>query len=253
MKKIISLVVLVASVLVAQTSSSKTLLEVRHELSLVSARSSTVSDQTSNIENALQVQEQSQKKSPGLAIIYSLLLPGMGELYAGGYESGKYFTIADGVLWGTLAGFNIYGNWKQNNYESFASVNAGANFSGKDSDFRANVSVYMSWEQYNKDMDLNGNYEKVYKSQSYYWNWQSNDQRKEYRDMWTSSEAAFNNIRFVAGALILNRVISIVNAVRLVSAYNKNIAQQVSWNVYFGVQEKPTLPQTLTFNFVKTF
>ncbi len=249
MKKIISLVVLVASSLTAQTFSPKTLIEAKHELALVSTQASEIND--INSINKLQFQEPMQKKSPGLAILYSLLLPGMGELYAGGYESGKYFTIADGVLWGTLAGFNIYGNWKQNNYESFASANAGADFTGKDSDFRANVSVYMSWEQYNKDMDLNGNYEKVYKSQSYYWNWQSNDQRKEYRDMWTSSEAAFNNLRFVAGALILNRVISVVNAVRLVSAYNKNLAQQVSWNVYFGVQEKPTLPQTLTFNFVK--
>ncbi len=39
------------------------------------------------------------KKSVGLAAIYSLLLPGMGELYAEGFSSGKYFLIAEGVLW----------------------------------------------------------------------------------------------------------------------------------------------------------
>jgi hypothetical protein len=253
MKKVLSLVVLVASFVIAQTTNQKSLLEIKQELSTVSIIQPIESSNNSNQNIVVQLAEPSQKKSPGIAILCSLLLPGMGELYANGYDSGKYFTIADGVLWGTLAGLNIYGNWKQNNYESFAGVNADANFNGKDADFKANVGIYMSMDQYNKEMDLNGSFDKVYKTQSYNWNWQSNDQRKEYRDMWSSSEAAFNNIRFVAGALILNRVISVINAVRLVSAYNKNLAQEVSWNVYFGVQDKPTLPQTLTFNFIKAF
>lgn len=71
--------------------------------------------------------------------------------------------------------------------------------------------------------------------------------------MWSSSEGAYNKVRFVVGALILNRIVSAINAVRLVSAYNKNLSQEVSWNIYFGVEEKPTLPQTLTFNFSTRF
>jgi hypothetical protein len=36
------------------------------------------------------------KKSAGLAALYSLVLPGMGELYAEGFSSGKYFLLAEG-------------------------------------------------------------------------------------------------------------------------------------------------------------
>lgn len=174
----------------------------------------------------------------------------MGELYADGFDSGKYFTIADGVLWGTLAGFNIYGNWQEKNYRTFAESNAGVSLAGKESDFFANIGSYLSVEDYNKAKELNREFGKVYDPQKYYWNWKTNDNRKEYRDMWSSSENAFNNLRFAAGALILNRLISAINAVRLVSVYNKNIEEQLSWNIYFSTQKSVTLPQSISLNFI---
>ncbi len=182
-----------------------------------------------------------------------MLLPGMGELYANGYESGKYFTIADGVLWGTFTGFDLYGNWQAKNYKSFAESKGGVKLDNKDADYFANIGIYQSLDEYNSVMELNRNFEKVYNPSTHYWNWSSQDQRKEYRDMWTSSEAAFTNVRFVVGALILNRVISAINAVRLVSAYNKNLPKELSWNISVGVENHPTLPSSITFNFVKSF
>ncbi|MDP2036457.1 MAG: hypothetical protein Q8L04_03675 [Ignavibacteria bacterium] len=194
-----------------------------------------------------------QKKSPGLAILYSMILPGMGELYADAYDSGKYFTIADGALWGTFTGFTLYGDWKRNNYISFAKTNAGINLDGMESDFIANVSIYMSTDDYNRIKELNREFSQTYNASNYKWNWESNDKRKEFRDMWSSSEGAYNKVRFVVGALLLNRIVSAINAVRLVSAYNRNLPQELSWNVYFGVEDKPTLPQTFTFNFTTRF
>lgn len=192
------------------------------------------------------------RKNPGLAILYSLLLPGMGELYAGGYDTGVYFTVADGLLWGTLAGFSIYGNWQEKNYKSFAETNAGVILSGKESEFFANIGSYLSVEDYNKVQELNREFGKVYDTQKFYWKWENNDKRREYREMWSSSESAFNNLRFAAGALILNRLISAINAVRLVSAYNKNLQQELSWNVYFSLMNNPDLPQSFQINFIKS-
>src|ERR1039457_6180733 len=60
--------------------------------------------------NPLPVKEEFSRKSVFLAITYSILLPGMGELYAGNYASGKYFTIAEAVFWGTYIGMNQYSN-----------------------------------------------------------------------------------------------------------------------------------------------
>lgn len=256
MKKIISLVVLVSSIAFAQTRPTGNILELKTIQSQNHMiLSSSDEYRVSSIENPISSFPDvgSEKKSAALGVLYSLLLPGMGELYANRYDAGKYFTIADGVLWSVFAGFNIYGNWQEKNYKSFAESKGGIVNNGKDADYYANIGNYLSIDEYNAAMDLQGSFNKVYDTSTHYWKWDSNDQRREYRNMWTSSEQAFNNERFAIGALILNRVISAINAVRLVNAYNKNLNQQISWNIYFNVENKPTLPTQLTFNFVRSF
>jgi hypothetical protein len=258
MKRIISLVVLISSIVFSQNNQTKSIAELK-QLSTISFQQSAGTEQiptfnvkpfTSNIEP---IELSNKKKSAPLAILYSLLLPGMGELYAERFDSGKYFTIADGVLWGVFAGFEIYGNWQEKNYKSFAETIGGVNLDGKDSDYFANIGNYQSIDEYNAEMDLNEYYSKVYNTSTHYWKWANTDQRREYRNMWSKSENAYNNVRFVVGALILNRVVSVINAVRLVAAYNKNLQKEVSWNIYFGIDNKPTMPSSYTLNFVSAF
>lgn len=249
MKNIISLVVIVSSISLAQTNGTKSLIELK-QLSAVSSQQLAVHSSQQLISNQNIIPE---KKNAALAILYSMLLPGMGELYADAYDSGKYFTIADGVLWGAFTGLNIYGNWQEKNYKSFAESKGGVLLGGKDSDYFGNIGVYLSIDDYNTAMELNRDFNKTYNTTTYSWKWSNDDQRKEYRNMWSSSENAFNNIRFVVGALILNRLISAVNAVRLVNAYNKNLLPQLSWNIFVGVDNHPALPTSITFNFIKSF
>lgn len=193
-----------------------------------------------------------KKKNTGLAIIYSLLLPGMGELYADSYESGKYFTITEGVLWGTYIGINTYGNWQKDRYISFAAANGKVNIQDKDDEYFATISEYLSIEQYNNEKALERDFNKMLNENKYFWKWTSED-RKAYRSMWVSSEQAFNNLRFVVGGLIINRIASAVNAVRLVTAYNKRQAQELSWNISAGVENSINLPNHFTINFQTKF
>jgi hypothetical protein len=194
------------------------------------------------------------KKSTGMAIIYSLLLPGMGELYADSYNSGIYFTIADGVLWGTFIGMNVYGNWQKDRYIEYAQVNADITTEYKDDNYYATIGSYSDMETYNDLKALERNYDQMYNSEVYYWKWNTSEDRKSYRTMWISSEQTFNNVRFVVGALILNRVISAINAVRLVSKYNNKLNEEVGWDVSLGVNANQYLPTTtLTLNFQKNF
>lgn len=193
------------------------------------------------------------KKNPGLAIIYSILLPGMGELYADGYSSGKYFTIAEGTLWGIFIGMNSYANWQRDRYKAYAVTNAGINTNGKDADFYATIADYSSVNQFNDEQALNRDFNAMYNVETHYWYWRTTEQRRTYRGMWSSSEQTFNDIRFVVGALILNRVASVVNAVRLVSAYNKNLDADLSWNVSVGLLNQNAIPTALAINFQTTF
>jgi hypothetical protein len=57
----------------------------------------------------------------------------------------------------------------------------------------------------------------------------------------------------VVGAMLLNRLASAINAVRLVAAYNKRIEEEVSWNISVGISRPANLPHQLTLNFQKSF
>lgn len=198
------------------------------------------------------VEIQSGKKNSGLAILYSLLLPGMGELYAESYNSGIYFTIAEGVLWGTYIGMDTYANWQKNRYESYAISGAGINPDGKDKDFYSRISLYSNIDQYNNEKALERKFDEMYDPQQYFWKWNSTEERRMYREMWLSSEQTFNDIRFVIGAMLLNRLASAVNAVRMVSKYNSRLEEQ-SWNVSIGTFSHPNIPASLTLNFSTSF
>jgi len=194
------------------------------------------------------------KKSAGLAMLYSFILPGMGELYAGNYNSGKYFTIADGALWVALAGMNAYGTNQRNNYIAFSKAFADVTANGKSDQFFADIGGYNSVEDFNTRQLLDRNFEGTYSTVTHYWKWRSAEKRKEYKSTWTSSESAFNNIKFVAGALVLNRVISMINAIRIVSAYNKSLNPETAWNVSFGLDKfRETMPTSLTVNLSTSF
>jgi hypothetical protein len=241
MRTLIFLIV-VSAVTFAQTEKAS-LLQLKSEMSQIELPSN-----QSDVETSVQ----SGKKNAGLAVLYSLLLPGMGELYAGSYNSGKYFTIAEGAIWLTYTGMYSYGNWKENNYKSYAQSYAGVVNSGKDDDYYANVGNYSSIDQFNREKALEGNFNEMYNVEQNYWNWSSEQQRKEYRGLWSSSENAYNNLQFVVGALVLNRIISAVNAARLVSAYNKSLDAQSAWNVSFNMGT-PQTKSGLTLNLSTSF
>jgi len=246
--KIISLILLLfSSILFSQTDNQKSIQELKYS---IKNSEDNIQESYADI-NSFQSNE---KKSVGLGIVYSLLLPGMGELYADAYSTGKYFTIADGILWGTLIGMSTYSNWQEDDYKTYAASTGGViNDSNKDEEFYANIGDYTSVYTYNDQKALERNFNEMYDEEAYFWEWNTTDDRRTYRDMWNSSETASNNIRFVVGGLILNRVISAINAARLVSSYNKSIEEEVSWNFSVGFMNTPNLPTSLALNVQKSF
>lgn len=238
MKKFALLFILPA-ILFAQKNPSKSLLELKSQMNIQPV------EQTKIFED----EYKTRKKSVGLALLYSALLPGMGELYGSDYSLGKYLTISDGVLWGVLIGYNAYSSNMEDNYKSFATSIGSAGVEGKDDKYFADMGNYLDIDQYNRRQELDRNFNEIYDDETHYWKWDGQAQRSEYRSMWKSSETADNNIRFVAGALILNRIVSMINAVRVVSKHNNRLKEELGWNVSLGVTNHVTLPKSLTLNF----
>lgn len=192
------------------------------------------------------------KKNNGLAILLSAVLPGMGELYADDYSTGKYFTIADGVLWGGLIGASAYAKNQEDNYRTFSETYGGVSLNGKDDKYFADISGYIDVYEFNHIQDLSRSND-IYNENTHYWKWGGQDQRREYRSLWKSSETAYNSTRFIVGALILNRIASVINAVRLVNRHNNNLKAELGWDVSFNYSNTFSEPDKLSMNFRTSF
>lgn len=161
------------------------------------------------------------RKSVGLAAVYSLLLPGMGELYADGFSSGKYFLIAEAALWLTYAGAELYGNNLRDDARTFAAVHAGIIPQGKDDQFYVDIGNFPNLEEYNdkrlRDREVDRLYDPL---QGYSWGWDSDAARQSYKDQRLASESAYNARKFIGAVLLINHVASAINAARAAIAHN---------------------------------
>ncbi len=169
------------------------------------------------IQNALSA----STKNVGLAVLYSLLLPGMGELYVGEYGVGKFFTIGEAALWLAYTSFELYGNWLRDDARRFAASHAGVQLSGRDDQFFVDIGNFLNTYDYNEAKLRNREPEKLYDVNSgLFWQWDSDANRASYRDLRISHDRVFNNAQFVAAAIIVNHIASAVNAARLAISHN---------------------------------
>jgi hypothetical protein len=161
------------------------------------------------------------KKSVSLAVVLSLLLPGMGELYVGDYSTGRYLTAADGALWITYASFELYGTWLRDDARKFATTNAGVNLSGQDNQFFVDIGNYKDVYYYNERKLQERQDNKLYDpNSSYFWSWNDDQNRQEYKKLRISSDQAFNSKQYVVAAVIINHIVSAINAARLAISHN---------------------------------
>ena len=177
-------------------------------------------------------QAERSKKSVPLAIAYSLILPGLGDLYADNFGTGKYFMGAEAGLWITYGGFRYYGQWLKDDAKTFAAQAALADFNGKDDKFEVNLGNFSDVASYNEAKLRNREFDLMYDpNSSYSWQWSSDADRSHYKDLRNRGVGTIQNSQFVVGALILNRVIAAISAARSALAYNRSVQTLGSWRV----------------------
>ncbi len=240
------LFIVIVFVLIGSNSlvAQKNLFQLRAELSVPNNNSLQVQDVTSI-----------NKKSGFTAVLYSLLLPGMGELYADGFDEGQYSLIAEGGLWLTYFSFQQYGNWLQTDARNFATAHAGASLNDKQDQFFVNLGNFNDTYDYNEKKLRDRDLEKVYDvNGSYFWRWDSDQNRKDYRAMRVSSERVLNNSKFVIATIIVNRLISAINAARLTRLYNQRLNENLgSWWLESSIINNGLKPDGLAVRLVHRF
>jgi hypothetical protein len=164
------------------------------------------------------------KKSVVLAVVASLILPGMGELYAESFESGKYNLIAEGGLWLTYSGFRMHADWLQQDARTFANQHAGANFDNKDDQYSVDIGNFNTTDEYNQAKLRNRENDLVYTADQYKWQWDSDANRTQFKDLRIRSGEVKNNAKFFIAAVVVNHLFSAFSAGRKTAAYNKSLS-----------------------------
>jgi hypothetical protein len=243
MNTIISIVVSL-TIFVSMTAAQTDLFRLRSELA-------------SSAPSSIQVTEplSYEKKSAATAVLYSLLLPGMGELYADGFDEGRYSLIAEGGLWLTYFSFRQYGSWLQDDARRFASSHSGASIGGKKDQYFVDLGNFDDTYEYNDKQLRDRELEKVYDvNAGYYWKWDSEGSRREYRALRVSSERVLNNSKFVIASIVVNRILSAINAARLVRLYNQRGAESLgSWRFESSLINDGLKPDGLRLSIIHRF
>ena len=154
-------------------------------------------------------------KSKWKAGLYSALLPGLGEYYVGRKGKAKIFFAVEATSWISFISFHTYSRWKEDDMMKFAAERAGADLEGKDDTFRDLVGFYDDIDQYNTRGRVDDPERPYYQDNSeYHWAWADPTDRATYRSLKNRSREASRRRDFMIGLAVVNRIVSIIDAVR---------------------------------------
>ncbi len=221
MKRIIALVFIftVPIILFGQNNSDTSQLKPFDTSKLISSEVTSVSQPVS-------------VPSRGKAFLLSFLLPGMGEYYAGSPRMGKIFLGTEASLWMAFGSLQYYGKRLEHDYKLFAAAHAGLNTSGKDHAFLVDVENYPSLAAYNADQLRRRNLKAMYpETEEYNWDWDSEDNRWKFEELRTNADRAFRSSMIVVGGIVVNHIISSIDAIRIVRKHEKRAEQSLSYGI----------------------
>jgi hypothetical protein len=164
------------------------------------------------------------KVSRGVAVLSSAVLPGTGELLLGAGLRGEVMMWLDGALLGGLAGLSWYATSRESDARLQAARWAGADLSISESRYYRALEGYDNAEEYNEQVrsDARARFpQDPARQRSYFdslaysgissWNWSSDSARYDYWNTRRSSRSAELTGQFAVAALVLNRLVSVVD------------------------------------------
>jgi hypothetical protein len=179
-------------------------------------------------------------KSVTKAAFLSFLLPGAGEIYAGAPTKGKIFISVEASSWAGFFGFRTYGGWLKKDYKVYAASHAKVNLAGKPDEFFDNLAFYDNRDLYNQFALLYHRGEaKPYPEDDFWnWEWDSPESKSCFRDLKNRSKTAYRRALYVVGLSLVNRVVSVIDAMKAVRSYNRKKSLEIS-KVRFDLELTP--------------
>jgi hypothetical protein len=191
-------------------------------------------------------------KNAKVAMLYSLLLPGLGEQYLGHTGRAKGFFVAEGGIWTAFAIFRSQGAHRKDLYKEFAEVNAGVkqrnnddyyrivgNYLSSDGPFSANEFVRRQARALWPGVDEASRKarEQYLQENGYFgdnsWAWPDVETLIAYQRMRKSSLDAYHRADLTVGLLLANRLLSVLD-VGLLAKRSGNDHAGLSWHIDAG-------------------
>jgi hypothetical protein len=179
-------------------------------------------------------------KSTGKAAMYSLLLPGLGQHYAGDKRGARAFFAAEVAAWTAFIVFEVQGRLREEGYEDYAQVFAGVAGNDHSDDYYAIISEYDSWVDYETAVKTEGRFALYPEGdaatlEEYFvqnrvsdfepWEWSNSDARRDYRSRRSSSKSSYRNALYAVAFGIVNRVASAFFAIKAANDANEKLEE----------------------------
>ncbi|MDP8228303.1 MAG: hypothetical protein P9M15_02485 [Candidatus Electryoneaceae bacterium] len=149
----------------------------------------------------------------GKAFRKSLVLPGWGQISSGNKLKGYIFLGAETALIAGAIGYQMYGNWLEDDYTDFAGHHAG--FVGDRShQFYVDIGNWLDRQSYNEQRIRDRNFDALYNNPADDWQWDSDENRRHFKAMRISSDRSKQLVIFMVGGIIINHLASAIDAAR---------------------------------------
>lgn len=156
-------------------------------------------------------------------ILLSLVIPGLGQWVAGEKGSAKIFMVTELAFWASYFGSREYANVIRRDYYTFAAVHAGVDTRSKDKQYWIDIGNSPGIYQFNERRRMERNLEATYsENDHYFWLWDSESNRVEYTELRDKEDNWKQIATFMVGGMVLNRIISAVDVIRLIRKNKKS-------------------------------
>jgi len=188
-----------------------------------------------------------ETKSIRKAMLFSAILPGMGEMYTKNYNRSATFLAVEAATIFTYFRLKSERQWAMNSYKDFAfSITE----TPKDSPdwYYQLLQDYSSSQAYNSSIIRDArNYFLIYQNdpvayeeyldqylvpEDKAWDWENNRNWYKFRNLRRDKQNMEIYMKFAFAAAILNRFISVIDSAILTKKYNKSLATTSSLSVY---------------------
>jgi hypothetical protein len=175
---------------------------------------------------------QSQEKSKKTLnpVIQSALIPGWGQKSLQYPDRSRLFTYVETGLLISILGSTTYANILKKNYIAFAVEHAAISSAGKNHKYWVDIGNFKTIEDYNDEHLRNREMDDIYDANlRWSWDWDEDSNRNAFEQKRILSDQMKQAATFGAGAIVLNHMVSAIDALYLMRIGSKKKLSVQLW------------------------